>query len=419
MKALPKILTVILLTVFSALQLAARGPENLVAVDGIVIDQHSKKKLSYVTVSVPETNITTVSNADGSFVIKIPVELDKKGLYLSRMGYRSKLVSWNEIERNGLKLTIALEQAPRQLDEVVVHDAGPVEEIVASALRKIPRNYADSSNVFQAFYRETIRKGRRYVSIGEGVFEVFKTPYKVRRIGKDRVKISKGRRLLNQKGSDTLAVKVMGGPVISLVLDVVKNEDALLIPREIEFYEFTMKPGMLIDDRPQYVIEFEPRVRLNYEMYRGTLYIDRATEAITRAEFEMVLSDKDRVTGNILKKKPPRLRFTPQEISAVATYRFINGRSYLHYISSRLRFRCDWKRRLFSSGYTVDTEMVMVDREETDPSAVSVMDFRKNMIFEEMVDEFDDKNFWQNYNIIEPTESLEKAVARLRKTSSR
>lgn len=32
-----------------------------------------------------------------------------------------------------------------------------------------------------------------------------------------------------------------------------------------------------------------------------------------------------------------------------------------------------------------------------------------------MVDNFSDADFWNDYNIIEPTESLEKAVLKLRK----
>lgn len=64
----------------------------------------------------------------------------------------------------------------------------------------------------------------------------------------------KGRRLLSQKASDTLAVKVVGGPNLSVTLDVVKNNEALLDLEELNNYEFWMAESVLIDNRMQYVI---------------------------------------------------------------------------------------------------------------------------------------------------------------------
>lgn len=59
--------------------------------------------------------------------------------------------------------------------------------------------------------------------------------------------------------------------------------------------------------------------------------------------------------------------------------------------------------------------MVMVDREEDPLSSISRKDaFGAREIFYDMVDNFNDENFWNDYNIIEPTESLEKAVLKLK-----
>lgn len=101
----------------------------------------------------------------------------------------------------------------------------------------------------------------------------------------------------------------------------------------------------------------------------------------------------------------------------VVTYKFRDGVSYLNYIRSKTRFKCDWKRRLFSSGYTACAEMVMVDRDENPAEGIARKEaFRERDIFSDKVDDFADSDFWKDYNIIEPTESLEKAVAKLRKS---
>ena len=49
--------------------------------------------------------------------------------------------------------------------------------IVEKAISNISKNYANVPNLMTAFYRETIRKRRTYVSIGEAVVEIFKAPY--------------------------------------------------------------------------------------------------------------------------------------------------------------------------------------------------------------------------------------------------
>ena len=69
-----------------------------------------------------------------------------------------------------------------------------------------------------AFYRETVQKRRRYISVSEAVIDVYKTSYATREAANDRVQLQKGRRLLSQKTSDTLAVKVVGGPSLSIYL---------------------------------------------------------------------------------------------------------------------------------------------------------------------------------------------------------
>ena len=48
--------------------------ENYFTVTGVVKDKENKKKLENVNVSVPGTNIGTVTNSDGVFALKILVD---------------------------------------------------------------------------------------------------------------------------------------------------------------------------------------------------------------------------------------------------------------------------------------------------------------------------------------------------------
>ena len=169
----------------------------------------------------------------------------------------------------------------------------------------------------------------------------------------------------------------------------------------------------------QYVVSFRPRVSLMYALFYGKLYIDFEKLAFTRAEFSLDMQNRVKAVEAILHKKPLGLRFRPQEVSYLVTYKEQNGKTYLNYISNTIRFKCDWKKKLFSTSYTVASEMVVTDKREgmleTIPNKEA---FSLNQIFYDKVDEYWSPDFWGNYNIIEPTESLEHAVDKLKKQSN-
>ena len=121
------------------------------------------------------------------------------------------------------------------------------------------------------------------------------------------------------------------------------------------------------------------------------------------------MSDVNKAIRMMLVRKPLSLRFTPKELSVVINYSLKDGKSRLEYFRSTMRFNCDWRKR------TAVNELVVTDlREPAVPIARSEQ-FRTSDILSDKAAEFMDPDFWKDYNIIEPTESLEHAIGRLRK----
>lgn len=385
-------------------------------VSGVVRDKESRKKLENVAVSLVGTPIGTVTNAEGVFSLKIPHMDTIPQLELSHIGYMNARFSASAPEgSNNMHATILMIPIALQLNEVVAY-GNSARRIVEEALERIPKNYPSGESMTSAFYRETVQKGHRYISISEAMLDVYKTSYRQRTSDRDKVQIDKARRLLSQKQSDTLGVKVVGGPNLPLFMDVVKNAYALFDEETLDYYSFAQEPSVFIDDRLQYVISFRPRVKLDYALYVGRVFIDREHLAFTRAEFELDLSDRERAIAAILYKKPLGLRFRPQKVSFLITYRQHDGVTCLNYICNEMCFKCDWKRRLFSSSYVARSEMVAVDREEHPERVIARRDaFKPYQVFYDIVKEYWSEDFWKDYNIIEPTESLEDAVKKLRK----
>lgn len=326
-----------------------------ITVSGIVKDKKSKKSLEYVNISIPGSTTGTVTNADGEFSFKVKDSIHAKEVEISHLGYFN-----SKIELNGKDVeeqTVWLTPYTNMLDEVIIHARDP-RYLVEEAIKKIPANYSSKHSLLTGFYRETAQKGRRYINISEAVIDIYKTPYD-EGVDRDRVQIFKGRKLLSQKASDTLAVKLLGGPNLSVYVDVVKNPDVLLDLESLPYYKFRMEESTTINDRPQYVINFEPQAILPYALYYGKLYIDKERLSFTRAEFFLDMNDRNKATQAILRKKPFGLRFKPVEVSFLVNYKERNGLTYLSYIRNGVRFKCDWKRKLFSTNYTILSEMVV------------------------------------------------------------
>jgi hypothetical protein len=378
-------------------------------VSGTVTDGTTRQPIVGASVTADEWSIVT--NEDGFFTLKSEKALTE--LVVSHVGYRSQRVSLDGPSTESLR--IHLTPTSIQLNEVVV-TAENARDLVTTAISKIPDNYSRQPELYRCFYRETAMKRQHYICVAEGIVDMYKTGYGHDNY-RDRVAIYKGRRLLSPKNSDTLGIKVLGGPVAPVELDVVKNTDFLLNAEDLDYYNLKMEMSTTIGDRRQYVVSITPRARLPYALYYGKLYIDQESLAFTRAELELDMSDRNKATAVMLVKKPLGVRFRPKEMSLLVDYRQdADGMTRISYIRNLFRFNCDWKRRLFATSFTACCEMVVTNSTNRDVKPIRGREsFDQRDAFFDKVDYFRDPDFWRDYNIIEPTESLDKAVNRLLK----
>lgn len=376
-------------------------------VRGTVSDAYNGKPLPAVNISVADKHYASVSNSDGDFVIKSDTPVKK--LIFTCVGYKTLVLPVSS-ERVEAKMV----PDKYTLDASVLVSGDP-KEIVTSAIAKVAENYSGSPELLRCFYRETLQKRNRYISVSEAVERIFKSSY-AWSSNSDRTALEKSRIIMSQRKRDTLSVKLMGGPTHAATADVVKNQDMLFSDIKAGLYAFEMGMPEYIDDRLQFVIHFRPDGDAEYALYSGTLYIDRDRLSFTRIEMSMDMKDQNKVTRQLLVKKPRGLRFFPKEMSFLMTYKLDGGISRMEYFRSTIRFNCDWRKRLLATNYTVINETVVTDvLQPAEPISRQEM-FRPTDFLSDKASEFLDPEFWKDYNIIEPTESLEHAVGRLHKT---
>ena len=401
-----------ILCLLFAASFAAMAQSTFVTVSGTLKDAKSGEKISYAAITVPGTGIGTVSNSDGDFILKVNTSLNAEFFEVSHLGYAT--TKFRISEGIGQDKTYQLQTQPIRLQEisVVPKDA---REIVETALQDFKKNYSQVPNMMTGFYRESVRQRRTYLTVSEAVVDIYKAPYSG--LQNDRVKIFKGRKAANLKRADTLMVQLQGGPQVSMLLDIVKNTNLSIALDNLDNYRFEFGTIVTIDNKLNWVISFSPAVVKEEPLYIGKLYIQQDNYAITRAEFSLDLSDEEKAANVFVQKKPSGLIFMPTATGYLVTYKEQNGKYYLDYVRVDLKFRCDWKKRLFRNSYTLMSELAITDRHADNIVKFGNQEvFRSNMVFTDKVQAFEDVDFWGENNIIEPDNSIENAIKKLSKS---
>ncbi len=390
---------------------AKRDQTQITTIRGRVIDAETSQPLIFAGISLQGTNVSTVTNLDGEFTLKVSDEEAGK-LEFSYVGYKNRVVSVEELKTNGQRNVIRLETAMIPIREVIVKPLVP-QDIMEKVISHFNENYPVVPNDMTGFYRETIRKNRSYVSIGEAVVEVFKAPYQ-NDLRYDAVKIYKGRKSSDVDKMDTVLFKLQGGPTTTLYLDVVKNPETFLTREALSQYDLELSNIVVIDDRTNYVINFYQKPSITTPLYQGRLFIDVETYAVAQAEFAFNLENKDLAASMFIRKKPMGMQVTPEVTSYMVRYREMDGKWYFTHSRAEVKFKVDWKKKLFNTNYTTMSELAITDRTEEDVVKFSAKQrIKPSDVFTEEVAAFADPDFWGDYNVIEPDQSIEAAIRKL------
>jgi hypothetical protein len=422
MKTLKQIslVTIILLLALAMKDASATGfpgkkridPQDMITIKGKVIDNETRNPLVFATVAVMETNVAIVTNIDGEFTLKIGETITSKNLEITYLGYKNKIIPISDLKDNGAKNVIEMESAPIPIREIIVRPLDPTD-IVKKSIQAFNKNYENVPNLMTAFYRETIRKNRTYVSIGEAVVEIFKAPYNSD-TRFDGVRIYKGRKSSDVQKMDTLLFKLQGGPVNALQLDIVKNPETVLTLDAMDNYDYSISGVIEIDNKPHYIIDFVQKPSVELPLFMGSLYINMETYGITEAEFGFNLKDKEAASSIFIKKKPLGVKVTPEVATYRTKYREQDGKLHFEYSRAEVKFKVNWKKKLFNTFYTTMSEIAVTDR--TDQEVIKFAGKEKvrySDVFTDKVSAFADPEYWGDYNVIEPDQSIESAIRRL------
>lgn len=383
---------------------------------GLVVNGKSKKALEFATIAVSNSNISTVSNIDGQFSIKVPSSLLGESVIVSYLGFKTKQVPLAQFGQE--ELAIELEESFEKLPDVNIVKADPTA-IVSRAMEKRASNTIEEALLVKAFYRESIKKRRSYASLSEAVVDIYKSGVPVQ--ARDYVVLDKARKSTDYRKIDTLVIKLQGGPYNNIGMDMMRNKDIFFSEEIFEIYKFKFDKLVNLDDRNVYVINFEQRENIIEPFYKGKLYIDSDSYALVKSVFSLNLENLNRAKRFFVKKKPANADVIPLDTKYIVDYRQTDGKWHFSYSRIELSFKVKWDRKLFNSVYNIAIEMAVTDWDvNSDREVVKSKErMRRNVILNDQVSGFTDPAFWGERNVIEPDKSIDNAIRKIQRNYKR
>ncbi|MBR5736709.1 MAG: carboxypeptidase-like regulatory domain-containing protein [Bacteroidales bacterium] len=409
----------VLLSVLLILTIQMLGAQDFKTLYGIVTDSGDDSPLHLASVNLSGSNINNVTNADGVFSLKIPIDTKPDAIVsISYLGYDRNFVPVSAFEKSNADNPLRI----RMRSSVISLDAARIIDMDAYvmflyAYQHIRDNYPQEHEAMVAFYREMVMKNSsKYLSMNEAVLDIAKVPYYSG--AGDKAGIYKGRGSSNYDSTDSLLISYKGGVSGALLLDMVKNPFAGISFQNIydvfKYYDFQVGIPSTINGRFFHVLEFDQNASVGYALYRGRIYMDPDSYAIARVELDLNVEDFPEVVADYVRKIPKNTKMEMISASYIINYKEAeDGKWHYDYSRSEIALSARKKYSLFKTNYTITSEMAVTDHY---PGRLSIDDeslMKFGDIMATKLEDFTDPDFWGSYNIIEPDSEIDVIIRRI------
>ncbi len=384
---------------------------QFITLEGSIKDKDTNEIIVGATITLLNTNTSTITNAEGDFEIKFPEQETLPSLIIQAVGYKKSTI---DVKDPSEELKIVLTPSEISLTEVEVIAYKSAADLVAKVFEKKRINYSQQKVKMTAFYRETIKNRRKNASLAEAVVSVEKQPYSSKK--DDKVSLIKSRKDTDYSRLDTISLKLQGGPFSTLYVDLMKYPEYIFTPEAMKAYDFSFNSTRELNGRDVLIVDFKPNPNVITPLYEGELFISTDDLALQRATFSLDLTNSTEVNKMFVKKKPNDVRVSAREISYIIDYREKDGIWYYGYSKANLSFEVKKPKKLFKSIYTLSCEMAVTDwRVLSNEELIKGRVIKPSIIMANERIGFKDPDFWGEFNVIEPEKSIETAIKKIQR----
>lgn len=383
---------------------------------GKVTDSSDGNPLAYVSVTHVVSGVSNVSNSEGFFSLKLPMEVSSEDeIRVSYLGYVTATLRVEDFSESSPDKPHGIRLPPVSftLDPAVIRSIDPLD-LLNEAYDKVKENYPSVTTGMTAFYREIIRRqSGRYLALSEAVLDINKASYTS--FQSDRARIFKGRASTDYRAADSILIRFRGGVVAALDMDNVKNPFAGVWLREVErHYRFAMGEPVLRDGLFFYVVTFTQIDGSEEILYYGRLYIESGSLAIGRIELSLnVKGREEKAAGIMVVKRPPDTRFYVTKADYAVNYKRFGDTWHYDYSLMRIYLSSRKGKSFFRNNYVITGEMAVTAHNEAPARIGADERIRFKDFLSEKVGDFRDDDFWGDYNVIEPDKYIDAVIRRI------
>lgn len=383
---------------------------------GKVTDSSDGHSLAFVSVTHVVSGVSNVSNSEGFFSLKLPMEVSPEDeIRVSYLGYVTATLRVEDFSESSPDKPHGIRLPPVSftLDPAVIRSIEPLS-LLMEAYDKVKDNYPSVTTGMTAFYREIIRRqSGRYLALSEAVLDINKASYTS--FQSDRARIFKGRASTDYRAADSILIRFRGGVVAALDMDNVKNPFAGVWLREVErHYRFAMGEPVLRDGLFFYVVTFTQIDGSEEILYSGRLYIESGSLAIGRIELSLnVKGREEKAAGIMVVKRPPDTRFYVTKADYAVNYKRFGDTWHYDYSLMRINLSSRKGKSFFRNNYVITGEMAVTAHNEAPARIGADERLRFKDFLSEKVGDFRDDDFWGDYNVIEPDKSIDAVIRRI------
>ncbi|MCP4550838.1 MAG: carboxypeptidase-like regulatory domain-containing protein [Bacteroidetes bacterium] len=376
---------------------------------GLLIDSKTKNEIPFASIGILNHTLGTIANNDGRFSLTYSEGNLNDTLVFNHLGYSRLSIL---LTGNNPDSIYELVQQSISLQEVVIRSVDP-RSLIKQALEHKLDNYNVNPFIHRAFYREIVKRGKKFMVYTEGIFDIFRTAYRPT-LFNDQVKLIKQRKFTNISSKDTVLIKLHGGLSASLRLDVIKNPVSFINMESIDDYNYFMRNIVTINDELVYEIEFKQKSANDEMMFEGEVYLEISNLAIVQVNFRYSRQSIKALKKSFIIRQSRSIKAHPIEAEYSVSYKKHQGLYYINHIKGYLKLRVRKKRELLSSVYKTSFEMISTDLNTENVSRFDRGEtIRKSNIFSDLNTLYSSR-YWGNNNFIIPEDDLGKALSRFK-----
>lgn len=297
---------------------------------GRIVDHESGTPVKSAQVRFKDTFCGTATNRNGEFILNT-ASCHGDELVITAPSYQDKTISLSKVSQ---PIEISLER--ETLETSPRPDQKHIHAVIESMLSKFPKNYHTRNYTVTSFHREYVRSFDNIVQVMEGVI----TSENIKGIDTPVARDFLYAEDKNHRehfwhpshgGFYTFGwqpISPRGVPSASYFLGLhLRNPKDLL-----KYYDFHCQGLIRNTTGTVYVIKFDQKENIKAALLRGTLFVDSATHALGRMEYEMSPKGLSYVRPNIsggLRICTHPLRMEIVRESGEINYQRIGSRWYL------------------------------------------------------------------------------------------